>query len=121
MFAKIYFYLMNNYEQKFSKLKQKICEIDLPIPGTLHIQYRKCGKANCRCHESKDHLHGPYYLWYRKIDGKLKTTVIDVKDIEKYQQWITNRQELELLTNEMIRLGENYAAKNGTLDNSKKT
>jgi hypothetical protein len=112
---------MNDFEQKFTRLKQKITDLDMPIPGTLHVQYRKCGKANCRCHEAQEYMHGPYYLWYRKVDGKLKTTVINAEDAELYRQWIVNRQHLESITNEMLQLGEQCVAKKTPAGNSKKT
>jgi hypothetical protein len=31
-----------------------------PLPGSLHREWRRCGKANCRC--SRGHLHGPYWV-----------------------------------------------------------
>jgi hypothetical protein len=35
-----------------------------PLPGAVCIQWKRCGKANCKC--SNGMLHGPYYyrFWY---------------------------------------------------------
>jgi hypothetical protein len=113
---------MQEYEERLLELKKQLCKLDLAIPGTIHIQYRKCGKSNCRCHQSQDQMHGPYYLWYRKIDGKLYTSVINESDLQIFNEMIENRVKLETLTSEMIRLGEHYATteKLGK-KNSKKT
>lgn len=102
---------MQEYEEKLNNLKKQICKLDLAIPGTIHIQYRKCGKANCRCHQSQDQMHGPYYLWYRKIDGKLYTSVIDENDLQSFNEMIENRLKLETLTSEILKIGENYVVK----------
>lgn len=113
---------MQEYEEKLNELKKQLCKIKLAIPGTIHIQYRKCGKSNCRCHQSQDQMHGPYYLWYRKIDGKLYTSVIDENDLRLFNEMIANRVKLETLTDEMIRLGERYISKEKLgKKNSKKT
>lgn len=56
-------------------------------------------------------MHGPYYLWYRKIDGKLYTSVIDEESVELFKEMIENRIKLETLTGEMIKLGENHMVK----------
>lgn len=45
-------------------------------------QYRKCGKAGCRC--SNGELHGPYYFHFYRVDGLLKKRYIrksDAKDL----------------------------------------
>ena len=102
---------MNEYETKLKELKKLLFELNIVIPGTIHIQYRKCGKTNCRCHESKDQMHGPYYLWYRKVNGKLCTSVIDETSVDLFNEMIENRMKLEALTDEMIKLGERYVTK----------
>lgn len=109
--CKDYIRIMNEYESKLNVLKKKLCKLDLAIPGTIHIQYRKCGKLNCRCHQSQDQMHGPYYLWYRKIDGKLYTSVIDDESVELFKEMIENRIKLETITGEIIKLGESHIVK----------
>ena len=32
-----------------------------PLPGSLQVEWRRCGKPRCRC--ARGDLHGPY--WYR--------------------------------------------------------
>jgi hypothetical protein len=35
-----------------------------PLPGSLHLEWRRCGKGNCRCQRGEQ--HGPYVvrIWY---------------------------------------------------------
>jgi hypothetical protein len=31
-----------------------------PLPGSLHAEWRRCGKPTCRC--TRGELHGPYWV-----------------------------------------------------------
>jgi hypothetical protein len=31
-----------------------------PLPGSLHAEWRRCGKPTCRC--ARGSLHGPYWV-----------------------------------------------------------
>jgi len=37
-------------------------------------QFKKCGKAGCKCNAGT--LHGPYYYYFYRINGKLKKSYI---------------------------------------------
>jgi len=41
--------------------------------GTLLKRLMTCGKPVCACKASPPRLHGPYYQWTRKVDGKTAT------------------------------------------------
>jgi hypothetical protein len=41
-------------------------------------QYRKCGKSQCRCNNGS--LHGPYYFYFYRVDGRLKKSYIKKAD-----------------------------------------
>lgn len=45
-------------------------------PGSLHRNYRKCGKSNCRCARDGDPGHGPRHVLVRGQDGKPRTTQV---------------------------------------------
>lgn len=51
-------------------------------------QYRKCGKASCKCNTGA--LHGPYFYYFYREDGKLKKSYIRKADAaelwESYSQ-----------------------------------
>lgn len=99
-----------NLEKQLFELKQQITQLGMPIQGSIQLAYLRCGKKNCRCHQSDDQRHGPYYLWYRRINGKLTTQSIEGEEVYKYRMWIQNREELELAVKKMIELGSDYAA-----------
>jgi hypothetical protein len=96
---------LNEYE----RLKKTILDIGLVIPGTLRESFHQCGKSYCACMKSKKNRHGPYYLWDRRVQGKLTAKSIAVEDIETYKEWINNRKKLEQTIALLIDFGCHYA------------
>ena len=97
-------------KKQLLELKKQVENLEIAIPGSIQITYLRCGKKNCRCHQSEDQRHGPYYLWYRRVDGKTTTQSIAEEDVQSYQMWIGNREKLEALLQKIIALGADYAA-----------
>ena len=62
-------------------------------PGTVHAQYVRCGKPNCRCAHSE--LHGPYYYHFVRTGGKLKKRYLKAWEIEQFQAACAARQQSE--------------------------
>ena len=68
------------------------------LAGTLLERYTRCNKPGCRCIADPPQLHGPYYQWTRKIDGKTKTVLLTTQQVESYKPWFDNAQQLRTLT-----------------------
>jgi hypothetical protein len=101
---------LKDMEKQLQEIKQQVTDLDMPIPGSIQTTYLRCGKKNCRCHQSDEFRHGPYHLWYRRIHGKMKTQSIAEEDVQSYRVWIGNREKLEMLVQKMIDVGATYAA-----------
>ena len=96
-------------QKQLQELKQQIAKLGMPIPGSIQTAHLRCGKKNCQCHQSDDHRHGPYFLWYRRINGKLRTQSIKEEDLELFESWIKNREKLGNLVQKIIDLGADFA------------
>jgi hypothetical protein len=108
-------------EKQLRSLKKQFDDLGIAIPGSIQTVYLKCGKNNCRCHQDNDQRHGPYYLWYRRRNGKTATQSIAEEDVQSYRMWIGNREKLEALCQKVVNLGADYAAVfKSTPDKSKK-
>ena len=111
--VKIYFILIMNLErleQQLNDLKKQISALGMAIPGSIQTAYLRCGKKNCRCQQDEKLRHGPYFLWYRRVDGKTATQSIAEEDVHLFRTWIDNRQKLETLVQKIVSLGADYAA-----------
>ena len=97
-------------EKQLCELKKQFDAVEIMIPGSIQTVFLKCGKKNCCCHQDKNKRHGPYYLWYRRINGKTATQSIAEEDVQTYRMWIGNREKLESLFQKMVNLGVDYAA-----------
>lgn len=94
---------------RHERLKQKILKLDMAIPGYVRTIYQQCGQPNCRCKKARKHWHGPYYLWGRRVNGKLASKSIRKKDVLLYNRWIKNRVRLKSLVSELLDVGLRYA------------
>jgi len=105
----------------FIELKEKCETIGIPISGTIQMSYRACGKKGCRCREAKEFRHGPYYVWYRRENGKLITQSLNPDELQDYKQCIENREKMEKTLKSMLDAGTQHMKfrKNAKL-NSKK-
>ncbi|MEN3332044.1 MAG: hypothetical protein V7641_1409 [Blastocatellia bacterium] len=85
----------------------------LPKNTAICQQFRKCGKAGCKCNVGA--LHGPYFFHFYREDGKLKKSYIRKADAaelwESYSRWrlvqkqrAADRREFTELCREMRRL-----------------
>lgn len=73
------------------------------LPGTLHSRYGRCGTAGCRCHADPPALHGPWWSWTRKVNGKTVTARLTDEQARDYQPWIANARRLREPTTELER------------------
>jgi hypothetical protein len=100
---------MGNKQPEFERLKQKIAELDMAIPGYIRTLYQPCGQPNCRCKKKRKYWHGPYYLWGRRVNGKLTSKSIQKKDVPLYNRWINNRLKLKNIVSKILDIGCQYA------------
>ena len=93
----------------YERLKQRIMRLGIAIPGTIRETYLLCGKQGCACAKNDSARHGPYYLWNRKVNGKLTSKSIPRDKLPIYEQWLNNRKLLEVLVQEVLEMGSKIA------------
>jgi hypothetical protein len=101
---------INENDPRLQRIKGKLLSIGLAIPGTIRETYLQCGKKECACAAKGGSTHGPYYFWNRKVNGKLTSKSISETKLQLYQSWISNRQQLEELLQQLLGIGQEIAA-----------
>jgi hypothetical protein len=52
-----------------------------PLRGSVHLEWRKCGRSNCRC--LSGHLHGPYFVRRWREGGRQQKAYVSGKGLAK--------------------------------------
>ena len=92
---------LERYERRYRELARELEGIGYIAAGSVAPRYNQCGKANCRCHGDPPRLHGPYWQWTAKVDGKTVNRRLTDAEAEIYQQWIANDRRLRKLVDEL--------------------
>lgn len=71
------------------------------LPGTILERRICCKKPGCRCTADPPQLHGPYYQWTRKINGKTETRLLTAEQMERYRSWFENAKHIRALASEL--------------------
>lgn len=75
--------------------------------GSISENYRKCGKAGCRCAEPDHPGHGPYYAWTRKVDKKTKTVNLRPgRQLDKLQREVETYKQFRESCRELVEINE---------------
>ena len=87
-----------------ARLWQRMIGLSPLCSGSLHEQLLRCGKPPCRCHDASDpQLHGPYYLWVRRIGGKqVNRTLRPGPDLERVKEGIGNYRQFQELFRQLL-------------------
>ncbi len=64
----------------------------------------RCGHPGCKCHSDPPQLHGPYYDWTRRVDGKTKTVRLTEEQALLIEKWISNMRKVEEIINKVEKL-----------------
>jgi hypothetical protein len=89
---------LDRYERRYRALASELASIGYIAQGTLASRFTRCGKPTCACAADPPKLHGPYWHWSTKINGKTVNRRLNAKEAELYSTWIENdRRARELL------------------------
>ena len=91
-------------------LLRQSTDLGLVLRGTIGKRFMPCGKAACRCKADPPLLHGPYYLWTRKVAGKTVTVHLTAEQAARCQPWTRNMRTLDRLVRVLQAVGLRAAA-----------
>lgn len=89
------------YARRYRDLARQLAEIGYITSGSLAQRASRCGKANCACSADPPRLHGPYWHYTTKVDGKTVNKRLSEHEARLYQQWIANDRAMRALLAEM--------------------
>jgi hypothetical protein len=87
--------------ERYEALKRQVADLPPIRRGSVVSRFMPCGKPGCRCQLNPPQLHGPYYQWTRKVQGKTATMRVDGAQAKLLREWIDNGRRLDRLVRQM--------------------
>ena len=101
---------LERLELRHRALLSELADIGLVLRGSIARRMTRCGQPSCRCKASPPQLHGPYYLWTRKVAGKTVTAQLSPEQAVLCQAWSHNMRRLDRIVRELQAIGLKAAA-----------
>jgi hypothetical protein len=89
------------YQSRYRELVAQLGDVGYIAAGSITRRRTRCGTPSCRCHADPPQMHGPYWQWTAKIDGKTVTRRLSQSEAELYQEWIANDRQLRAIITQM--------------------
>jgi len=71
------------------------------VVGSLHLEFKRCGRARCRCR--RGFLHGPYVYGRWREDGRQRKAYVPMKRLSEVLLNIENQRAAALRPGEVYR------------------
>ena len=84
------------YERRYRHLARRLADIGFITSGSVASRLTRCGKTSCACHADPPKLHGPYWHWTAKVDGKTVNRRLNDDEARLYTEWIANDRRLRV-------------------------
>ncbi len=98
-----------SYERRYQELAGQLARIGYIASGSVALRSNRCGKDNCACHGDPPRLHGPYWHFTAKVDGKTVNKRLSDREAHLYEEWIANDRKVRDLLAEMRALAAQAA------------
>ena len=89
------------YERRYRDLSAQLADVGYIASGSVAQRFNRCGKPYCACHGDPPKLHGPYWLFTTKVNGKTVNKRLSEREARLYQEWIGNDRKARALLSEM--------------------
>ena len=98
---------LESLELQRIKLYQQLKAVGDFRPGTISVNFRKCGKKNCCC-TRRDHAgHGPQYLWNTTRRGQSRAQNLRMgAELEKVRKELENHTIFLRLCQQLVEVNE---------------
>ena len=96
---------LRHLEDRHRAALATVATLGLVLRGSIARRLTRCGHPGCRCHADPPMLHGPYYIWTRKVAGKTVTAQLQPEDAALCTAWNRNMRTLDRTVRQLQALG----------------
>lgn len=98
---------IQEFEAKRNAIYRQIEVLGDFRPGTISVNYRRCGKKNCVCHKQDHPGHGPQYLWNTTRKGKSLAQNLRLgPELDKVRNEVETYKHFNRLCHEAVEVNE---------------
>jgi len=98
---------LEDLELRRSALYQQMKVIGDFRPGTISVNFRKCGKPRCACAQPGHPGHGPQYLWSTTSGGRSRAQNLPLgPQLAKAREELENHKVFIGLCRELVEINE---------------
>ena len=90
-----------SFLRQYQSLATALTQIGYIRRGSLLKRFTVCGSPTCACRDNPPILHGPYYQWTRKVEGKTVTVRLTKDKAALLAGWIANGRQLDRIVSQM--------------------
>lgn len=101
---------LERYDRRYRELSRRLCDIGYIASGSLAPRYTRCGRATCACAAEPPKLHGPYWHWSTKVNGRTVNRRLSEREAALYSEWIENDRQARALLAQMREVTAKAAA-----------
>lgn len=95
--------------RRLKSVRDELRDIGFVLPGSIVKRFMRCGRKGCACQTNPKAVHGPYFDWTRKVEGKTVSIRLTKKEASLLIKWIEEKNRLYGLVTEMERIGVDAA------------
>jgi hypothetical protein len=96
-------------KERFRKRAAGLAQADFVLKGSVVQRFLPCGTASCHCHADPPQLHGPYWQWSTRVNGKTVTRMLTADQARRYHEWMKNWKQMEKILEDMHALSTQAA------------
>ena len=82
-----------------------LATLGLVLRGSIARRLTRCGPPVSPCPAAPPMLHGPYYIWTRKVAGTTVTAQLTPEDAALCKDWNRNMRQLDRTVRQLQALG----------------
>lgn len=101
---------LRRLEARHRALLAELGNLGMVLRGSITLRLARCGNPTCRCKAEPPQLHGPYYVWTRKVAGKTVTATLSPAHAARCQDWSRNMRKLDRIVRQLQAIGLRAAA-----------
>jgi hypothetical protein len=92
---------LEEYSERHRDLAAQIAQIGIIAAGSVTRRFTRCTSVGCRCNADPPTLHGPYWQWTAKVNGKTVTKRLTAQEAALYREWIGNDRRIRALLDQI--------------------